>query len=435
VSHSTTLEDLTDRIKPRSASNALLWAILAFFVLLMLWASFTKLDRTVHGGGRVVPTAQLQVVSNLEGGIVREILAKPGTVVHAGDPLIRLDTTATGADYNTNQSAYDSLQVRVARLEAEIAGRAPQFPASKDPTVLEQIGIERSLYLSRQLDLQGLTSAGQARLIQAQRGVSEAQANVDAAVVARDSSRQQADMLRPLVANGIEPRLSLMQADRQASVAAAQAVQARAALARAQSTVAEARATLAQVQQDWRAKAAQDLAETQAQVAAKRQALPALQDRVSRTIVRAPLDGRINRVMATTVGGTVRPGEPLVEIVPVDHGLTIEAHVKPSDIAFVRQGQRALVKITAYDYSIYGGLEGKVTVISPDSVRDERTEETYYTVRVVTTTDGLVDQHGRKLPISAGMVADVNLIGDKRSVLSYLLTPFTRLSEDAFTER
>lgn len=434
MSH-TSLEDLTKRVKPRSASSALLWAILAFFALFVIWAIFTELDRTVRAAGRVVPTAQLQVVSNLEGGIVRDILVRAGTLVRANDPLIRLDTTASGADFNANQSAYDSLQVKVARLEAEISGRAPQFPATNDPAVAEQIAIERSLYLSRQLDLQSLTSAGQARLIQAERAVAEAEANVAAAVAARDGARQQAEMLRPLVADGIEPRLSLIQADRQAAVATSQAVQARAAVARAQSSVAEARATLNQTRQDWRAKAAQELAGTQAELAAKRQALPALQDRFNRTTVRAPLAGRVNRVLVTTVGGSIRPGEPLVEIVPVDRGLTIEARVRPSDIAFVRQGQRALVKITAYDYSIYGGLEGKVVVISPDAIRDERTAETYYTIRILTQSDALRDQHGRKLPVTSGMVADVNLIGDKRSVMNYLLTPFTRLSEEAFTER
>lgn len=434
MSH-TSLEDLTDRIKPRSASNALLWAIVAFFTLFIVWAIFTKLDRTVHATGRVVPTAQLQVVSNLEGGIIRAILAKPGTLVKTGAPLIRLDTTASGADFNSNQSAFNSLQVKVARLEAELAGRAPQFPPVTSSAIADQINIERSLYLSRQLDLAGLTSAGDARLIQAQRAVSEAEANVDAAVASRDAAKQQADMLRPLVANGIEPKLSLIQADRQASVASAQAVQARAALARAQSSVAEARATLAQLRQDWRAKAAQELATTQADIAAKRQALPALEDRVDRTTIRAPLSGRINRVLTTTVGGTVRPGEPLIEIVPDDQSLTIEARVKPADIAFVRQNQRALVKITAYDYAVYGGLEGRVIGISPDAIRDERTDETYYTVRIRTDRAALTDQNGRALPISPGMVADVNLIGDKRTVMSYLLTPFTRLSDEAFREK
>ena len=429
------LEDLTDRIKPRSASNLLLWAIVAFFVIFLIWAMLTKIDRTVHAGGRVVPTAQLQVVSNLEGGIVREILAKPGTMVRANDALIRLDTTATGADYNANQSAYDALQVKVARLEAEMQGRRPQFPVTSDPAVKAQIEIERSLYLSRQLELQGATSAANARLIQAQRAVGEASANVDAAITSRDAAKQQAEMIRPLVANGIEPRLTLVQADRQASVATSQTAQARAAMARSQSGVSEARALLAQVRQDWLAKAAADLATAQSDLEAKRQALPALQDRYARTTIRAPLAGRVNRVLAATVGGSVRPGEPLVEIVPVDRGLTIEAQVRPGDIAFVRQGQRALVKITAYDYSIYGGLEGHVIGISPDSIQNERTGDTYYTVRIRTEKDGLVDQNGRPLPISSGMVADVNLVGDKRSVMGYLLTPFTRLSEDAFRER
>lgn len=432
---STTLEDLTDRVKPRMASSALLWSMVAFFVIFLIWAIFTQLDRTVHGAGRVVPTAQLQVVSNLEGGIVREILTRPGMMVRAGTPLIRLDETATGSDFNANQSAYDALAVKVARLEAELAGRAPSFPASRDPAVAQQVAVEQSLYLSRQSELSSLLGAANARLSASERAVAEAEANREASVTARDAAKQQADMLRPLVANGIEPRLSLIQADRQASVAASQVTQATAALARAQSGVAEARASVAQARQDWRAKAAQEYAEAQGQLAARREALPALQDRVSRTVVRAPLSGRVNRVLVSTVGGTVRPGEPLVEIVPNERGLTIEARVRPNDIAFVRTGQRALVKITAYDYSIYGGMEGTVIGISPDSIQEERTGETYYTIRIRTKSEALVDPQGQRLPIGPGMLADVNLIGDKRSIMSYLLTPFTRLSEDAFRER
>ena len=434
MSH-TSLEDLTDRVKPRMASSALLWSMVAFFGIFLVWAIFTQLDRTVHGAGRVVPTAQLQVVSNLEGGIVREILVRSGMMVRAGTPLIRLDQAATGSDFNSNQSAYDALAAKVARLEAELGGRSPSFSASRDPAVAQQIAVEQSLYLSRQSELSSLMSAANARLISSQRAVGEAEANREASVTARDAAKQQADMLRPLVANGIEPRLSLIQADRQASVAASQVSQATAGLARAQSGVAEARASLAQVRQDWRAKAAQEYAEAQGQLAARREALPALEDRVSRTVVRAPLSGRVNRVLVSTVGGTVRPGEPLVEIVPNERGLTIEARVKPNDIAFVRTGQRALVKITAYDYSIYGGMEGTVIGISPDSIQEERTGETYYTIRIRTKSEALVDQNGQKLPIGPGMLADVNLIGDKRSIMSYLLTPFTRLSEDAFRER
>lgn len=428
------LEDLADTIKPRSASNLLLWTIVAFFVIALIWASFTKLDRTVHGSGRVVPTAQLQVVSNLEGGIVREILAKPGQIVAAGAALIRLDTTATGAELNSSQIAYEALRAKVNRLEAEIAGRPPDFPRSDNAALNDQIAIERSLYTSRQADLASLTAAGNARQLQAERAVAEADANLAAGRAARDGAEQQAEMLRPLVANGIEPRLSLVQADRQAAVARSQVVQSTAALARARASVAEARAALNQQRQEWRAKAADELAAAQAEMASKREALPALADRVDRTTVRAPLAGKVNRVLPTTVGGTVRAGEPLVEIVPADSGLTIEVMVRPEDIAFIRMGQRALVKLTAYDYAVYGGLEGKVVGISPDAIINERENTSHYLVRVRTQEPSLRSPAGRLLPVGPGMMADVNLLGDKRSVMSYLLTPITRLQEDAFRE-
>ena len=402
--------------------------------MLFVWATFTKLDRTVHASGRVVPTAQLQLVSNLEGGVISQILVKSGQMVKAGQPLVKLDNTLTTSDFSASSSTLNSLDAKIARLEAEVQGREPRFPQSSDPAVQEQVNIERSLFLSRQADLHSLTAAAQARLVQAQRSVAEAEANRNAAAAARDAAQQQVSILQPLVASGVEPQLSLIQAQRQANVSQSQVAAAQATIARAQSSVAEAQAALTQSRQDWRAQAATELATAQAEAAGRRQALPALENRLDRTIVRAPLTGRVNRVLINTIGGTARPAEPLVEIVPSDSGLTIEAAVRPRDIAFVRQGQRSLVKITAYDYSIYGGMEGRVIGISPDATLDERTGEAHYTVRVRTKSDKLRSVNGQQYPITSGMVADVNLIGDKRSIMSYLLTPFTRLSEDAFRE-
>ncbi|MDE0880311.1 MAG: HlyD family type I secretion periplasmic adaptor subunit [Sphingomonas bacterium] len=421
-------------LQPRRMSNILLWSIIGFIVLLLVWASFTKLDRTVHANGRVVPTAQLQLVSNLEGGVISQILVKSGQMVKAGQPLIRLDNTLSTSDFSSSSSTLNSLNARIARLEAEVQGREPRFPQSADAAVQEQVNIERSLYLSRQADLRSMTAAAAARLTQSQRAVSEAVANRDASASARDAAQQQVAILRPLVANGVEPQLSLIQAERQANVAQSQVASAQAAIARAQSGVAEAQAALNQARQDWRSQAATELAAAQAEAAGRRQALPALENRLDRTIVRAPLTGRVNRVLVNTIGGTARPAEPLVEIVPSDTGLTIEAAVRPRDIAFVRQGQRSLVKITAYDYSIYGGMEGRVVGISPDATVDERTGEAHYTVRVRTQSNKLESVNGQQYPITPGMVADVNLIGDKRTIMSYLLTPFTRLGEDAFRE-
>ena len=186
--------------------------------------------------------------------------------------------------------------------------------------------------------------------------------------------------------------------------------------------------------QEWRSRASADLAEARGELAAKREAQPALRGRVDRTVLRAPLSGRVNRVLTSTIGGTVAPGEPLVEIVPSDETLMVEAKIRPQDIGWVAIGQDARVNITAYDPTVYGGLEGEVVTISPDSQIDERTGESFYNVQVRTRAEAITDDAGRQLPIGPGMTAEVSLIGEKRSVLSYILRPFTRLQQRAFTE-
>lgn len=425
------LEDLAGRVRPAQASGALLWAIVAFFALLLLWAAFTRLDRTVHGTGRIVPTAQLQTASNLEGGIVAAILVRAGDRVRAGQPLIRLDRTASGAEFGSGAETVAALEAKAARLQAEVDGRAPRFAADAGETA----AIEAALYRSRQADLASLTAAASARVAQSQRAVAEASATLAARTAAREAARSEVELMRPLVQRGIEPRLSLVQAENTLAVSTAERSAAAAAVARAQSGVAEARATLTQARQDWRAKAADELATTLGELAARRRQLPALSDRMRRTEVRAPRSGRVNRVLVSTIGGSVKPGDPLVEIVPDDGALTVEVQVRPEDIAFVAVNQPARVRVSAYDYAVYGALDARVVGISPDAVSNERTGESHYLVRVRTTGRPLTDPAGRPLPIGPGMMADVNLIGDKRSVLSYLLTPITRLSENAFREK
>lgn len=431
----TRLEDLTDRIQPRTASNILLWGISAFILIFIIWAALTEIDRTVRATGRVIPSSELQVVSNLEGGIVEAILVRAGQIVRAGQELIRLDPTQTGSELGSGEATAAALQVKIARLEAEVAGRAPAYPPATDNVVAEQIRIEQALHTSRMADLAGIVGAAQARLAQAQRAVAEAEAAHQARITARDARIAEAELLRPLVERGIEPRLSLTQAESAAAVARSEVAQAAAAVSRAHAGVAEARASLAQLQQDWRARAANELAAAQAELAARRRTLPALEERVDRTVVRAPLDGRVNRVLVSTVGGTVQAGAPIVEIVPSENTLLVEARVMPQDIAFVRMGQEAQVAITAYDRSIYGALPARVVNISPDALIDERTGESFYLVRVRTGENALRGPSGGELPIGPGMVAEVDLIGDKRTVLQYILSPITKLSETALRER
>lgn len=431
----THLEDLTDRIRPKAVSNLLLWLIVGFVVVFVIWATVVKLDRTVHAPGRVVPSSRLQVLSNLEGGIVSAILVRAGDVVKRGQPMVRLDQTQAGAEFGSSEITLSALTAKIARLEAEIAGRNPVYPAAASPEVAEQIGIERSLHAARMSDLASLSAAAAARETQAQRAVAEARSAYESRVAARDAAKRQLDLMRPLVQRGIEPQLTLIQLESSAAVAATDAAQALAAVARAQSGVVEARASLAQVRGAWRAQAGTELAAAQSEMAARRRAIPALAAKVGRATVVSPVNGRVNRVLVATVGGSIGAGQPIVEVVPSADALTVEALVNPKDIAAVRIGQRARVDITAYETGIYGGMEGRVVTISPDATIDERTGESHYMVRVRADAQNFRDPEGRRLAIGPGMTADVNLIGDKRSVMAYILTPFTRLSEQALRER
>lgn len=428
------IEDLADRIRPRTASNVLLWAVAAFFIIFIVWAAVTELDRTVKGMGRVIASSQLQTVSNLEGGVVEAIMVRTGQQVKAGQEILRLDRTQMGAELGSGQASAGALGVKIARLRAEVAGQSPSYPAAVDATAANQIRIEQSLHASRMAELASVVNAGQARITQAQRAVQEAEAAYAARVSAREARAQELRMLRPLVERGIEPRMSLITAESAYSVAASEVAAASAAIARARAGVGEAVATLNQQRQDWRALAANELATAQAEYSARRSTLPALAERAERTVVRAPLPGRVNRVLVTTVGAAVGPGAPLIEIVPSEESLLVETLVRPQDIAFVRMSQEAKVNITAYDPSVYGGLDGVVVAISPDAVTNERTGESFYTVQVRTKKNALVDKNGRPLPIGTGMVADVSLLGDKRTILQYILSPITKLSESALRE-
>ena len=424
------IEDRLRRFEPRTASNLLLWGILAFILLFILWASLTQIDRTVRGDGKVVPSSRLQVISNLEGGIVADILVQSGQDVTAGAPLIRLDGTLSTAEFGSSNAATSALAVKIARLRAEVAGRTPVYPPSDDGLV----AIESALHDARMAELASLAAGARARITQAERALAEAQANFGARASAQRSAAAERDMIRPLVERGIEPQISLIQSQNAATVTANEASAASAAISRARASLAEAQAGLNQANQDWRARAATELATSQAEISTRARTLPALSSRVDRTVIRAPVGGRVNRVLVTTVGGSVSPGQALVELVPSREALQVEALVSPKDIGSVRIGQRAKVDITAYDPAVYGSLEGQVVTISPDAVLNERTGETHYLVRVRTGKSALTDKNGRRLAIGPGMIATVNLLGDKRSVMSYILTPITRLSETAFRE-
>ena len=413
----------------KKSANMVLWIILAFFVIFIAWAALTQLDRTVRGQGRVVPSSKLQVVSNLEGGVVEEILVKPGQTVKKGDPLVRLSPTISTAAFGSSTASVGALQAKIARLSAEVRGGTPAYSGVSQ----DQVAVERSLHAARQAELQGMLAAGAARAVQAERSVAEAEQIYQARQSNLRAAEQELEMLRPLAEKLIVPKIDLIKAENAAQVARNEVAAASASIARARSSVAEARSSTAQQRSDWMGRAGVELSQAQAELSAQAPTLAALDDRVDRTVIRAPMSGKVNRVLVTTVGGSVSAGMPVAEIVPSDENLYIEALVRPSDIANVRLGQRARVEITAYNSSVFGMLEGKVTALSPDALLNEKTGESFYTVEVQTLAT-LKDSDGRRLPIGPGMVANVSLLGQKRSILSYLFSPITKLGETAFRE-
>lgn len=428
------LEALPDQIEPRRATTVLLWTVAGFLILFVAWAAFAQIDRTVRAPGRVIATARLQILSNPEGGVLSSILVRPGEQVKAGQALLRLDPTSTGSELGSGEVSVMALEIKAARLKAEVLGQQPSYPYASDPRASELIAIERALHSARIAEISGLEQATSARAAAAARGVGEADSYSAARQAAARASASQLTTMRELVAKRLEPRMSLEQAEGTARVNEGEAAAASAAASRSRATAAEARAAALQARADWRARAADELAKVRADYESRQLALPALRARAERTVMRAPLAGRVNRLLVSTVGAAVAPGSPLLELAPAGDSLIVEAMVQPKDIARVRTGQPAKVNITAYESSVFGTLEGVVETVSPDAVISEDGTTSHYIVRIRTRGNAIVAKDGRKLPITAGMTADANLLGEKRSILSYLLTPITRLSETAFRE-
>lgn len=425
------IEAFETRMRPRLLSSILLWLIAAFFVIFILWAALTEIDRSVRAQGRVIPSSQLQVVSNLEGGIVTDILVSTGQKVDEGQPLLKLSPIVGNAELGSGEASVTALLAKVARLNAEVTGQKPAFGGNE---IAGPYAAERALYAARQNELSAIQNAARARSEQAYRALAEAQAMLAARRSVAQQARDEAAIIRPLVEQGYEPRLSLIKLEAQALTASSETAAAAAAVGRAQAQIAEATADQTRQTGDWRSRAATELTAATAELAARQKMLPALADRLRRADVTAPVSGRINRVLVTTPGSAIAPGSPLVEIVPSNDGLIIEALVSPKDIGLVRIGQAANAIITAYDSAVYGSLKAVVISISPDAVVNEKSGDSFYFVRIRTANTALRGASGKPLRIGAGMTAEVNLLGEKRSILSYFFSPITKAARNAFRE-
>ena len=411
-------------------ARILLRALFMAFVVFVAWAGLVNIDEVTRGDGKVIPSQQLQVLQSLDGGIVSQILVKEGDVVNAGQVLLQVDSTRFESSVRENRSEYLSLSAKAARLLAIREGKPFDPPAdvvAEDPKTVEQ---ERQLYMTANSEVQTQISIARQQLEQRQQELSEAHAKQTQGAQAYESSMKELAVTKPLLASGAVSEMEVLRLQRDVDRFRGERDIATAQISRAQAAVAEASRKIQEVELDFRNTASKEFSETMAKLNALTQTSTGLSDKVKQSSIRSPVRGTVKRLLVNTVGGVVQPGHDIVEIVPLEGKLVLEAKVAPRDIAFLRPGQKAMVKFTAYDFSIYGGLDATLELIGADSVTDER-GNTFYTVRVSTTKTSLADH----LPIIPGMVAEVDIITGQKTILSYLLKPVLRAKQAAMTER
>lgn len=414
-------------------AQTLVRSALLLVAVLLTWAALAKIDEATKGEAKVIPSRQLQVVQSLDGGVVSEILVKEGQVVEAGQLLLKIDETRATSGVRESAAQAFALRAKLARLKALAEGHAFNPPTPREGNAEEQrvIDEERQLYDSKRSELKALVSISEEQLTQREQDLSEAQAKRDAAKHALELSQQELTKTRPLLATGAVSEVDVLRLERDVTRARGDKEQASAQASRAKAAIAEATRKIQETDLSFRNDIRKDLSDVLGKLNALNEGAVALADKVDKSQVKSPVRGRVQRLLANTVGGVVTPGKDIVEIVPLDDALVLEAKVQPRDIAFIHPGQAATVKFTAYDFSIYGGLDAVVENISPDTVTDEKGNNTFYVVRVKTKQPNF----NEKMPIIPGMTAEVDILTGKKTVLSYLLKPVLKAHAYALRER
>jgi adhesin transport system membrane fusion protein len=417
----------------KRASLFMLWTMAGFFVVMFVWIAVAEVDTVTRADGRVIPSAKLQVIQNLEGGIVAEILVKQGQVVKAGDSLVALSSLQHEGDMKSRYQQLLGLEARAARLVALANGRQPQFPKSVADTAPDLMAVEMATFLSKTLEQESQLAVLSAQTDQKARELDEAKIALSSTRKSLEMAREERATVARLVERGLEPRLELLRMERSLAEQEGRADISVVTIERLRSANTELAARKDTLVRQMRSEALGELNRTMAELATIKEGMPALADKVARTHIKSPMNGIVNRVFVNTVGGIVRPGDPIVDVVPSDDQLVVEAMVMPKDIGFVKIGQPARVKVTAYDYSIFGALDGTVKSISADAVPNEK-GEAFFQVRIETNTRAM-ESIDKKLPILPGMQAQIDIITGKKTILNYLSKPIVAVQENAFRER
>jgi adhesin transport system membrane fusion protein len=420
--------------KGSSMAFVLTLVIALLLVTFVLWAHFTVLDEVTRGLGQVIPSRKVQVIQNLEGGILQEIMVQENQIVNKGDILIRIDNAMAASQYRDAFTKAAQHEVTIVRLNAEIEGKSAivfsdQFKET-DPQILED---QKSIFKAHRRQLQAELNVLRSQHSQRQQEIIEMQSRKKQLERSLGLARQQRDIAKPLVDQGVYPRVDYLALERDISSLLGDIDALRLAIPRMRQAANEASRRIEQRRAEVKAQALDEKNRHRGELKSLQEIMSAGEDRVTRTDVRSPVRGTIKQINLNTLGGVVRPGESILEIVPLDDTLLIEARIRPADIAFLHPGQKAMVKITAYDFSIFGGLEGVVEAISADTIEDDNGEN-FFKVKLRTQKNAITYRN-EELPIIPGMTASIDILTGKKSVLAYLLKPILRAKQNALRER
>lgn len=407
-----------------------------FLLLGAIWASFAELDEVTRGTARVIASRQTQVVQSLEGGLVQDLLVVEGELVKPGQVLMRIDDTAFSSQFGEVRERRAALIARIARLEQEAHWQGPTelaLPPEIEAGHGAAAASERALFEARLRKLGQDLSILDEQLGQKQREHEELAAQTRRLSANKPLLDRELAITRRLFADRVVPEIEMLRLERQVADLAGQIAVNQASLSRADAAIREATARRAGAIIAFRSAAEEDMTKNRADLAVIEESIRAAQDRVQRAELRAPVRGIVNKLHVTTIGAVVQPGMVLIDIVPLDDSLLVESRIRPQDIGFLREGQDAVVKITAYDSAVFGSLKGKVERIGADTQADPE-GESFYRV-VVRTERNFIGIETGSLPILPGMVAQVEILTGRKSVMSYLLKPAKLLRDQALTER
>lgn len=436
------------------STRSMMWLIVLFFVIAIVWASFAKLDKVTSGSGKVIPSSQMQVVQNLEGGIVKEVMVREGQSVKKGQTLLLIDDTQAQSDFKGRAQDIASLQADQTRLRALLDAVTvkrskdtkdwqnqvlineslvpefdPEFAAKHEKLVERQIND----FQSKISNLENQLSVARSQINQKQRELSENRSRYSNLQSSYSIANQEYKITEPLAKEGVVPEIELLKLRRQLTDTRRDLTSTKLQIPVAESALNEAIYKYIDIALKFRSDNQTEMNKISAQLASQSESQLGLQDRVARTTVVSPVTGTIQKIYINTIGGVIQPGMDLIEIVPTEDTLLIEAKIAPQDIGFLHPGLPALIKFTAYDFSSYGGLEGTLETISADTIQDEE-GNSYYQVRIRTGDNQLKGVDGEPLPIIPGMTASADIITGKRSVLEYLFKPVLRATQNALRE-